>query len=746
MYVIDLKSLSRKNINLAGGKGSGLGELLKNNFLVPEGFVISTIAYEKYLVSNGIYITEDEEDDYLKICECIKNGKFPEDMLKEIKEAYYNLGKDIKVAVRSSPTAEDLSDSSFAGQQENYLNVQGFENVLIRIKDCFASCFTYKSVKYRKNNGYGFSEIKTAVIVQEMVEAEVSGVLFTENILEGNKREMLIEASYGLGKSIVSDTINKNKYILNEIGKVDRKYIGKNNQFVLNNEQLKRLYKIGKTIKRIWINNVDIEWALKDNKFYILHSRTIESFESNFFEKLSLPKNEDTLSKRQKKRLSFILGHTPYVFYPLDFQLTQTVEKTRRDILYDIGIELGESLIIDNRGIVSLTTPRRKVNKNIFNTMKRLKDFFDIKNNRIYGKKAFEECKREFYEIESKNTENMTLRECSNLFVSLANLLEKIGMVRFKYFIVPMIISKKFNFIFKRKEKNEIFDDREYPCCTSRINDEIQKLISHIPKNNDKEELNEFLEKYGCESEYTYYPFSSSCWMEGKEEFYSILDLFSKNKEWIHNKRYDTFIKDSPYFNECNMYQEELKYLWEKCTFLLRSKLKYVAKVLNRNVKDLWFLFFNELLEVCNREALSEEDNKNIRLRMLYREEAEVRWNNLYNLASDESNDRNIVTGINANSGTKVGRACLVLEKGDFSKIKSGDIIICRHIPPEWIPLFSIASAVVSDTGGLVSHSVSIARKYNIPLVLATGNATSRIHDGDKIIVNGSKGIVSFCY
>ena len=257
MYVIDLKSLSRKNINLAGGKGSGLGELLKNNFLVPEGFVISTIAYEKYLVSNGIYITEDEEDDYLKICECIKNGKFPEDMLKEIKEAYYNLGKDIKVAVRSSPTAEDLSDSSFAGQQENYLNVQGFENVLIRIKDCFASCFTYKSVKYRKNNGYGFSEIKTAVIVQEMVEAEVSGVLFTENILEGNKREMLIEASYGLGKSIVSDTINKNKYILNEIGKVDRKYIGKNNQFVLNNEQLKRLYKIGKTIKRIWINNVD---------------------------------------------------------------------------------------------------------------------------------------------------------------------------------------------------------------------------------------------------------------------------------------------------------------------------------------------------------------------------------------------------------------------------------------------------------------------------------------------------------
>ena len=117
----------------------------------------------------------------------------------------------------------------------------------------------------------------------------------------------------------------------------------------------------------------------------------------------------------------------------------------------------------------------------------------------------------------------------------------------------------------------------------------------------------------------------------------------------------------------------------------------------------------------------------------------------MFELISDVDESNNILTGINASYGIKRGRACLVLEKEDLFKLKSGDIMICKHIPPEWIPIFSIASAVVSDTGGILSHSTSIAREYKIPLVLATGNATSRIHDGDEILVNGSRGIVSFC-
>lgn len=770
MYVINLRELSRKNINLVGGKGANLGELLRKKFLVPSGFVISTIAYERYLSSNGIYITEDEKDNYLEIRKYIKEGTFPEDMLNEIKKAYEKLGENARVAVRTSPTAEDLLDTSFAGQQETYLNVQSFEDVLTRIKDCFASCFTYKSVRYRKDVGYGFSEIKAAVVVQEMIEAEVSGILFTANILDGDRKEMLVSASYGLGKSGVLDIISSDKYILNQTGKVNKKYIGKKdkkivygdkevievdveeekrNECVLNEEQLNRLYRIGKRIEKICMNYVDIEWVLKDNKFYILQSRSMTSIKSNMFDDLTFQKNKKYLSKKQKKRLAVVLGHTPYVFYPLDFHLAQLVGNSRKGVLGDVGIEIGENFIIDNKGIVSLTTPKTKINTNIFKCLNGFKSFFYVKNNKVYGKKALDECKKEFYNIENKCAEDMTLRERAIIFVKLANLLEKIGSTRFKYFIIPMMISRKLNFHFRNKKNISEAYFEKTPYCMSKINYEIKKLIKSISEDEDNRDkkIDEFLEKYGCESDYSYYPFSSISWLESKEEFCDVLDLFYKRQD-IYNKETNNQRGNTENFlNFCeyNVYQEEMKYLWERCNLLLRKNLKHISKTLNTDIKDLWFLFFYELLEVCNRGFLSEEDNKNINLRKFYREEAELKWKDLFELISDVDESNNILTGINASYGIKRGRACLVLEKEDLFKLKSGDIMICKHIPPEWIPIFSIASAVVSDTGGILSHSTSIAREYKIPLVLATGNATSRIHDGDEILVNGSRGIVSFC-
>ena len=141
------------------------------------------------------------------------------EMLDEIQGCYAKMGESIRVAIRSSATAEDLTDASFAGQQETYLNVRGMEKVINRIKDCFASCFGYRAVAYRKENAVPQDTVRAAVVVQEMIEADTAGVMFTANVLNGKREETVINASYGLGEAVVSGMVTPDQYILNAEGK-----------------------------------------------------------------------------------------------------------------------------------------------------------------------------------------------------------------------------------------------------------------------------------------------------------------------------------------------------------------------------------------------------------------------------------------------------------------------------------------------------------------------------------------------
>ncbi|EHO19894.1 hypothetical protein HMPREF9466_01825 [Fusobacterium necrophorum subsp. funduliforme 1_1_36S] len=167
---------------------------------VPNGFVITAEAYQEFLKENGIDVliqnriqkTGNDENILLNMAddfrEKIKSGKFPEKLEKAIREKYCNLGDSIRVAVRSSATMEDLPDASFAGQQDSFLNVQGIENVLNQVRNCYASLWGNRAVSYRFHQGYDQNAVSIAVVVQEMVESEKAGVLFTVNPV--NKKKM----------------------------------------------------------------------------------------------------------------------------------------------------------------------------------------------------------------------------------------------------------------------------------------------------------------------------------------------------------------------------------------------------------------------------------------------------------------------------------------------------------------------------------------------------------------------------
>jgi len=235
--VLWLDEVDRDDVGLVGGKNSSLGELLRQlqsrGIRVPNGFATTAFAYREYLRATGIETElrslfstlEPDNLDSLRRCgkrarQLICNAAFPDDLAAAIARAYEQLcadyGEDTDVAVRSSATAEDLPDASFAGQQETYLNVQGASSVLDACQRCFASLFTDRAISYRARAGYDQLQVALSVGVQKMVRSDLatSGVMFSIDTETGFKHTALITASYGLGESVVQGAVNPDEYVV----------------------------------------------------------------------------------------------------------------------------------------------------------------------------------------------------------------------------------------------------------------------------------------------------------------------------------------------------------------------------------------------------------------------------------------------------------------------------------------------------------------------------------------------------
>jgi pyruvate, water dikinase len=227
---IFFKDLDKHDVPLVGGKGANLGEMTKAKFPVPDGFAVSIHAYDDFLEENklaeNVYkiLSQTDVNDPHQLGQAAKriqkmviDGKFPEESAKEIIKAYKKLSGPFKkalVAVRSSATAEDAGDTSFAGQQASFLNVQGEANLLIMVKECWASLFTPRSIFYRVSNKIKHESVKIAVIVQKMVQSEVSGVMFSIDHVTNDKDRIIIESVWGLGEMIVQGSVVPDHYVV----------------------------------------------------------------------------------------------------------------------------------------------------------------------------------------------------------------------------------------------------------------------------------------------------------------------------------------------------------------------------------------------------------------------------------------------------------------------------------------------------------------------------------------------------
>jgi pyruvate,water dikinase len=310
MAVAWLEDVRSTDVDGVGGKAASLGELTAAGLPVPSGFVVTAGTYREFIENADIdeelfsAVDVDHEDtDALREAherahDLIMNTPVPGDVREGILSAYRGLGDGERfVAVRSSATAEDLPDASFAGQQETFLNVR--EDALIRrVKECWASLFSQRAIYYRNRQGFPHAEVDIAVVVQEMVPAEKSGVLFTSHPSTGDPR-IIIEAAWGLGEAVVSGSVSPDNYVIDKesgeaetITVADKKVMmlkdeetgetverpvpdDKRSKRVLDDDEIAELAALGRQVEDHYDAPQDVEWAIHDGEVYMLQSRPI---------------------------------------------------------------------------------------------------------------------------------------------------------------------------------------------------------------------------------------------------------------------------------------------------------------------------------------------------------------------------------------------------------------------------------------------------------------------------------------
>ena len=321
--VVWLDQVGKQDVGLVGGKGANLGELVKADIPVPPAFIVTSEAFFHFLRQANLRpklrrLLRDldvNDSDRLwqvatRIQELIRSAPMPEEIAQAIREAYRALGGG-PVAVRSSATAEDLPEASFAGQQCTFLNVEGEEAVLEAVRGCWASLFEARAIFYRVQQGFDHLKVGIAVPVQRMVQSDRSGVMFTVEPVKGDAGKILVEAVYGLGEAIVSGAITPDTYLVDKatLRVLDRRVVRQvkklarnpspapgeepnvwvdvplddQDQQKLTDAEVRHLAALGRRIEEHYGHPQDIEWAEEGGQFYIVQTRPVTTLRGDAF-------------------------------------------------------------------------------------------------------------------------------------------------------------------------------------------------------------------------------------------------------------------------------------------------------------------------------------------------------------------------------------------------------------------------------------------------------------------------------
>ena len=866
-YVIPLSSPDA-SLDTVGGKGLSLAKMIGAGFPVPDGFHITTDAYRTFVAANrlqgkilaaveGVDISSPAalEAASVEIRGFFEQARIPADLASAISAAYSSLTsrRPTPVAVRSSATAEDLPEASFAGQQETYLNVRCEAALLEAVKKCWASLWTGRAIAYRAKNNIDQKAVALAVVVQEMVNAESSGILFTANPITGRRDEMVINAAWGLGEAIVGGLVSPDTIVVEKatgtIKKVDvvEKTIitviadsgteerplddARRKAQALKETHVAELVEIGRTIEAFYGTPQDIEWCLtspptpllegEGRKFFIVQSRPITALPPEPVE--WTPPNPKGIYMRTS-----VVDLMPNPLSPLYVTWAFPVLK---DQMKPLGVRLGMGLpvlqedyyvSINGYAYMNAAFPakawwwiltgmlpaypkllRRMVpiwrdelhpeyqaavakyqvkDPGEMSAGELWQDAQEILTASMYyatgllfatmGASAGSEglltkVYNKFARREGDPEANTLLMGWDNIPVRSEKSLYDIALwIREDEKLAEYVLDTPSHELAGNLEKSDSVPAPLFSEFASRFKAHLEKFghlvfqmdfAEPLPRDHPEmllETIKMYLRGQGV-NPHERQRASEAKRLQTTETMRNRLKGF---KRWA-------FVKTLSWGQSLAEVREDTLADIGLGYPILRLMLRELGKRLVtadsiQRADDIYWLEKEEV-ETCVRKLEQDDQLDNLSVRVEERKAFNKRvgqetpppmmpmkkkymgidtkvW-----LAESESNRTgNILKGVATSAGKVTAPACVLHGPADLNQMRRGDVLVAGTTTPAWTPLFAMASAVVTDIGGPLSHGSIVAREYGIPAVMGTGVATKRIQNGQVITVDGTKGEV----
>ncbi|MFE4228697.1 PEP/pyruvate-binding domain-containing protein [Arthrobacter sp. NPDC056886] len=876
-YINNFADVGHGDVEVAGGKGVGLGGLTQAGLPVPPGFVLSTAAYTDFVAANHLEAgirelaalaplaaPQDYEDASKRIRALFSGGTMPAVIAAELGDAYGRLGNgDSAVAVRSSATAEDLASASFAGQQETYLNVCGVDALVEAVTDCWASLWTARAMAYRAREGIGPDAVSLAVVVQQMVEAEAAGVMFTANPANGRRDQIVISAAWGLGESVVSGTVTTDDVVVEAATgwvlsrrTADKEVMTvyadhgtreqpvpatRRRQPVLDNQAAAALAGYGTRIADHFGVPQDIEWARAGGEFFILQSRPITALPEPSAD------TPDVWTVPYPKGMYFrasIVEQLPDPLSPLFADLIDgSVARSLRALMAEA---VGKNVIRDDD--VGLPTINGYAyyyyrTSGMWRMMgKSLTAVRALARGKAHmGVAGWREFSHPRYEQAIKDWSATPVEELSGekLFEGVQALLDA-GTVYYTAVqsIIPIAATSEISFRayydrFVRRDgdppaqtfllgydsepiraEKSLYDlaawAREVPGLAPAVVNEPTAALaeaqhSGIPPAGMDQALwqqwhprfRDHLDRFG----HAVYnldfvsplPADDPSTLLETVKFYlrgqgndphERQRLSAERRENQTNqaitrlgpKRKAPFLRLLRWAqNAAPIREDALADVGLAWPLLRRMLLELGRRLVDSAViaepADVFWLRRQELQSAVEFGLAAQGASAAVAITGAERpvradavEERKMLWRGQAKAAAPQllprsrwmegafgkmmpagSQDQlgNIIKGVGASAGRVTAPARVLRGPQDFALMVPGDVLVARITTPAWTSLFAMASAVVTDVGGPLSHSSIVAREYGIPAVLGTGVATQRLTSGQRIRVDGDAGTVA---
>lgn len=775
-----------------GGKGASLAQLARAGLPVPAGFHITTQAYRAFVTAGGLAgeiagALEEADSVNLAVTAAVISDAFmrrviPPNVAAVIRMAYQELS-GAPVAVRSSATAEDLPDMSFAGQHDSYLNVATEQDVLEAVKRCWASLWTARAIGYRIHNKVDVEDLALAVVVQQMVNADAAGVMFTANAVTGARGELMIDAAWGLGEALVSGEVTPDSYVIAQGTHTVKQKSLNANVTAVDSAVLSELAGLGERIQELYGRPMDIEWAVESGRVTILQARPITTLPAiseewndsrlgdylwtngNVSEAVPSVMTPMTWSVIQALAMPPIAGHPTSGNIGGRFYLNLTVtmaigsafgmgkavrqasEQTFGRIPDEVEVpRLPMSRLALIRAAVPTALLFLRQGRAYRKNLSTLLTSTPVQCQELHERIASVSSARALLELWQSDVDHLLRVTCRTLDVGA----RQVGAAKLRHQLGKLIGEADSNTLLTglhgdghelaslgpvtglaRLKRGEITRDEFVRAWGHRCPEEFE--LSAPRPAEDPEWVARQLESAADPTDLLLRQAKkrAATWERVRERLGGKARRIERGLESAASAARARERARS----------EMVRTFWVLRAFVLRAS--------ELTGHDMFFLRLEEMLAVLGGDSAPLEH-------IPARQAAYAHYRSLppYPALIRGSFDPEAwappapagaaqITGFAGVPGVVEGVARVVSTVEEGEALQEGEILVTTVTNVGWTPLFPRAAAVVTDIGAPLSHAAIVARELGIPAVVGCGNATTRLSTGDRIRVDGGQGVVT---